>query len=114
MDMGERLSGPEIALKCRAKSSTVRAIGPVTESVLHPNGATDGTRPGDGLNPTTLLKLAGLRREPPKSVPSAIGIILQANETPAPPLLPPHVLEVSNGLTVEPNTGLNVLEPAPN
>ena len=32
-----------------------------------------GTRPGEGRKPTTLQKLAGLRSEPPMSLPSAIG-----------------------------------------
>ncbi len=48
------------------------------------------------------------------SLPSAIGSIPEASATAAPPLLPPQVLVVSNGLRVAPNTGLNVWEPAPN
>ena len=51
-----------------------------------------GTRPGDGRKPTTLQKLAGLRSEPPRSVPSASGSMPQASATAAPPLLPPQVL----------------------
>ncbi|MEZ4615593.1 MAG: hypothetical protein R2867_08775 [Caldilineaceae bacterium] len=47
--------------------------------------------PGDGRKPTTLQKLAGLRNEPPVSLPSAIGSIPVANATAAPPLLPPQV-----------------------
>jgi hypothetical protein len=51
----------------------------------------DGTRPGEGRNPTTLQKLAGLRSEPPRSLPSAIGTMPHASATAAPPDEPPHV-----------------------
>ena len=57
-----------------------------------------GTRPGDGRRPTTLQKLAGLRSEPPMSLPSAIGSIPVASATAAPPLLPPQVLVRSYGI----------------
>jgi hypothetical protein len=96
IDNGARESGPAIALSIRAASRTVRAMGPSTESVNQ--GARlghAGTLPGEGLKPTTLQKAAGLRREPPMSLPSASGSILQARATAAPPLLPPHVFVVS-------------------
>ena len=64
--------------------------------------------------PTTLQKLAGLRSEPPVSLPSAIGNMPHASATAAPPLLPPQVLVVSYGLSVAPKTRLKVCEPAPN
>ena len=54
-----------------------------------------GTRPGEGRSPTTLQKLAGLRSEPPISVPSASGSMPQARATAPPPLLPPHVFVTS-------------------
>src|SRR3954470_555897 len=91
--IGDRGSGPEIALSISATSATLRAIGPSTLSVDHAVAVGHvGTRPGDGLSPTTLQKLAGLRSDPPISLPSAIGSILVASATAAPPLLPPHVL----------------------
>src|SRR5712692_5496749 len=71
-------------------------------------------RPGDVRKPTTEQKLAGLRNDPPVSLPSAIGSMPHASETAAPPLLPPHVLVRSHGFLVDPNTGLNVCDPAPN
>src|SRR6185503_11028256 len=64
--------------------------------------------------PATLQKLAGLRSDPPRSLPSAIGTMPHASATAAPPLLPPQVLLVSQGLRVAPNTGLKVCEPAAN
>lgn len=50
-----------------------------------------GRRPGAVRIPTTLQNDAGLRSEPPLSLPSAIGTIPQARLTAAPPLLPPQV-----------------------
>ena len=67
-------------------------MGPSTESVNH--AATSGhvgTLPGEGRKPTTLQKEAGLRREPPMSLPSAMGSMPHASAAAAPPLLPPHV-----------------------
>src|SRR6188474_908862 len=101
-----------MALRNRARSATDRAIGPHTENGDQPLVSV-GTRPGDGRRPTTLQKAAGLRREPPKSVPSANGTIPHASDTEAPPLLPPQVFVRSYGLRVAPNTSLNVCEPAP-
>ncbi len=79
-----------------AASCTVRAIGPTTESGNHAEKPGQfGTRPVEGRMPTTLQKLAGLRSDPPRSEPSAIGVMPQAKATAAPPLLPPQVLERS-------------------
>ena len=96
IEIGERESGPAIALSIKAASLTVRAIGPCTDigNQLARDGQT-GTLPGEGRNPTTLQKLAGLRRDPPISLPSAIGCMPHARATAAPPLLPPQVLVIS-------------------
>ena len=104
-----------MALSMRAASATVRAMGPWTLSL--PQALTAGhlgTRPGADRSPTTLQKLAGLRSEPPMSLPSAMGSMPQASATAAPPLLPPQVRDVSYGLRVAPKTGLKVWDPAPN
>ena len=85
-----------MAESINAVSCTVRAIGPTTDSGNQAEKLGQcGTRPVDGRMPTTLQKLAGLRSDPPRSEPSAIGIIPQAKATAAPPLLPPQVLERS-------------------
>ena len=77
-------------------SATVRAIGPCTLSEDHAaSRGHAGTRPGAVRRPTTLQKAAGLRSEPPVSLPSAIGAMPQASATAAPPLLPPQVLVTS-------------------
>ena len=89
-----RRVGPAIALRKSATSATDLAIGPDTDSgdqLL----ALPGTRPGDGRRPTTLQNAAGLRSEPPMSLPSAIGTMPHASATAAPPLLPPQVLVTS-------------------
>src|SRR4051812_25082006 len=96
-----------------ATSATDRAIGPDVESGDH-EPSSSGTRPGEGLKPTTLFHAAGLRSEPPVSLPSAIGTRLHVSAHAAPPLEPPTVRVRSYPLRVAPNTGLNVFDPAPN
>src|SRR3954454_24579594 len=99
---------PDIADHNRTASATVRAIDPSVDS-------SSGSSPiNDGRNPTTLQKLAGLRSDPPRSLPSAIGTMPVASAAAAPPEDPPALRERSNGLRVAPNTGLKVCEPAPN
>ena len=96
-------------------SSTLRAIGPSTDMSAHGfNVGYEGTRPGVGRKPSTLQKLAGLRSEPPRSLPSASGNMRAASATAAPPLLPPQVRVGLYGLRVAPKTRLNVCDPAPN
>ena len=114
-EIGDLGSGPASARMRSATSLTVRPIGPWDESTVH--GVTvghAGTRPGDGRMPTTLQNDAGLRSDPPVSLPSAIGTMHVASATAAPPLDPPQVFDGSYGLRVAPNTRLNVCEPAPN
>src|SRR5687768_12188995 len=105
-------SGSASTLRKRAASATDRAIGPLVERGDQlPRPAL--TRPGDGRNPTTLQNAAGLRSDPPVSLPSAMGTMPHASATAAPPLLPPQLRVGSYGFLVAPNTGLNVCEPAP-
>ncbi len=61
-----------------------------------------------------LQNAAGLRSEPPKSLPSATGSIRDASAAAVPPLLPPALFVRSYGLRVAPYTSLNVCEPSPN
>ena len=93
----------------------MRAIGPCTLSDDHAaSRGHAGTRPGAVRRPTTLQKAAGLRSEPPVSLPSAMGTMPHASATAAPPLLPPQVFVTSYGFSVRPKTSLKVCEPAPN
>ena len=99
IEIGERGSGPARALNNSATSATLLAIGPSTLSVDHAlTAGQTGTRPGDGRMPTTPQKLAGLRSDPPMSLPSATGSIRVASATAAPPLLPPQVLVLIVGI----------------
>ena len=59
-------------------------------------------------------KLAGLRSEPPMSVPWASHAMPVASATAAPPEEPAADIELFQGLSVAPNTSLKVLAPAPN
>ncbi len=77
-------------------------------------GLTRGTTPTLGRNPTTLPHAAGLRSEPPVSLPSAVATMRQASATAAPPLDPPALHPRLHGFRVTPYTSLNVCEPAPN
>ncbi len=108
-------SGPASTESSRARSSTVRAIGPPTDVVSHrlPVGHV-GTLPSDGRRPTTPQNDAGLRSDPPMSEPSASGTIPLARAAAAPPLLPPALRDGSCGLRVVPKTVLKVCEPAAN
>src|SRR5688572_30092243 len=104
-----------MVLSAKARSATERPMHPAVFSVNHPNAAFGfGTRPGDGLKPTTLQNAAGLRSEPPVSDPLATGTSPHANATAAPPDDPPQVLVRSYGLRVAPKIVLNVCEPEPN
>src|SRR6185503_11266596 len=73
-----------------------------------------GTRPTDGRSPTTPQNDAGMRSDPPRSVPSASAIIPLASAAAPPPVDPPALFETSQGFLVRPNTSLNVLPPAAN
>ena len=77
-------------------------------------GSGEGTVPSDGRKPTTPQNAAGLRSDPPMSLPSANASIPLARAAAAPPLLPPTDFDGSWGFRVTPKIGLKVCEPAPN
>ena len=74
LDLG---CGRAMASRKRARSGTFLAIGPETACTRScPTDAASpakfwGTRPTEGLRPTTPQKEAGMRREPPRSEPVA-------------------------------------------
>ncbi len=84
-----------------ATSATVRAIGPATVRSVCPGKY--GTRPNVGLCPTSPVKLAGSRIEPPPSLPIATVHSPAATADAAPPLDPPGVWSRCHGLRVAPN-----------
>src|SRR5206468_3868650 len=101
-DRGARSSQPAIVPSRRATSSVVRPIGPSVLSCWKKTSSagTAGTRPREGRKPSTLLNAAGLRSEPPMSLPSATGSMCSASATAAPPLLPPAHFDASQALRV--------------
>jgi hypothetical protein len=84
-------------------SSTERAIGPAWSNV-GASGKTPsvGTSPNVGLKPTTPQQAAGMRIEPPLSVPRAASQSPAARAAADPPLEPPGIRLLSSGLTTSP------------
>jgi hypothetical protein len=78
------------------QQATERASGP-TESSETESGTTPsiGTRRAVGLKPTTPFSAAGMRQEPPVSVPSPPKPMPSAAATPAPEEEPPGSRPVS-------------------
>jgi hypothetical protein len=70
----------------------VRASGPCVSRYGHV-GITPvrGTSPNDGFTPTTPVNCAGMRLEPPSSVPNAANASPAATATAEPALEPPGV-----------------------
>jgi len=98
-----------------AASRTVRAIGP---AVPRPTGSpymgAPLIRPRLGLRPTRPQQEAGMRSEPPPSLPWATGSIPLATAAAAPPEEPPGVRSVSHGLRVGPPWRGSVVGRIPN
>src|SRR2546427_4239802 len=105
--------GPHTACSIKAASAAVRATGPVTWSVSHGQSlGYVGTSPTDGRSPTTPQNEAGMRSEPPRSVPSASTIIPVASAAHPPPLEPPPLNARAPRLRLRPHTSLKVFPPA--
>ena len=88
-------------------SETVLAIGPAVFMFCQSRGlGTSGIIQVVGRWPTMLHHPAGCRMDPPMSEPSASAQRPAASAAPLPPLLAPGHSSGSQGLRVEPNTGL--------
>src|SRR5512141_1959021 len=84
------ISSPARTASSTAQQPTLRASGPKLSSVDDSGTPpASGTRRCVGLKPTMPLKAAGIRHEPPVSVPSAPCAIRSATETAAPDDDPP-------------------------
>src|SRR3954468_2133522 len=106
---GSRASKPETTPSSNAASRTERDIGATCPSVGVALAGKTGTLPNCAFIPNTPQKEAGMRMEPPPSVPSAKGVTPAATEVAAPALEPPVVFEVSQALRVTPESGLSLL-----
>src|SRR3984893_18132525 len=67
--------------------------------------------PVDGRKPTMPQNAAGIRTEPPVSVPRPTGVIRAEMATPVPPLDPPGTRFMSYGFFANPNAGLELVPP---
>ena len=102
----------------RPPTAAARRRRPSGPSAPAPTAATSPARPAtsaparaSAAGPTTLQNAAGLRSEPPMSLPSASGTKPAASAAAAPPDEPPADRPCRYGLWVAPNTVLNVCEP---
>src|SRR5690554_6183976 len=69
---------------------------------------TTGMRPKVGFKPSMQVNAAGIRTEPPASLPMETRTTPAATAAAQPPLLPPDVHDGFHGLRVTPNPGLSV------
>ena len=89
--------GPASTWSSGQRSAALRVMGPVARSsspaaappAICGNCPAFGTRCGDGLCPKTPQKNAGIRMEPPTSLPRPNGAAPAATIAPSPPELPP-------------------------
>ena len=91
-----------------ALERTSRLIGPTWATVPKGESGKAGTRPKLGFRPKVPVKAAGMRMEPPPSVPSASGANRAAMAAAEPPEEPLGVLSLFHGLRVVPVSGLSV------
>ena len=84
-------------------SATVRVSIPSIPSSESPSSGAEEIRPRWGLSPTRPQHAAGMRIEPPPSLPCATGTIPAATAAAEPPEEPPGVRSRSQGLRVGPN-----------
>ena len=109
-----RESGPLIASSISAASATVRVIGPTCATSPKAEGGYVATRPKVGFSPKMPQNAAGMRIEPPASLPTASGQIPASTAAALPPLLPPGVRSRFHGLRVTPESGESVIAFQPN
>src|ERR1700722_7620736 len=105
------------ARTCRAiaQSSTERVSGPGWSSEYSRGKMPSRlARPCVGFKPTTPHRAAGMRTEPPLSVPTEGGTRPAAPMAPEPLLEPPGEYAVFHGLRILPKSGLSPDSPSAN
>ena len=100
------------AASIASQSATSRAIGPAW-SKLGASGQqpSSGTSPYVGLKPTIPQHAAGMRIEPPESVPSAASASPAASAAAVPPLEPPATRPGATGFGTVPKCGFSEVVP---
>jgi hypothetical protein len=83
-------------------SVMVRVRTPSVTSGSSPRSGANEMRPLEALSPTRPQHAAGIRSDPPPSLPWARGTAPAATAAADPPEDPPGVSEVSHGLRVGP------------
>src|SRR4051812_5273838 len=98
-----------------AQAFEVRAIGPAW-SKLGASGQqpSSDTSPWVGLKPTVPVQAAGMRTEPPLSVPIAASARPAASAAALPPLDPPGVRSGAIGLGTQPKWSFSLVTPHAN
>ncbi len=97
-------SGPARMSSSAAVSPTVRVRTPSIPSTEWPSSGAIEMRLRCGLRPTRPQQAAGMRVDPPPSLPCASGTIPEATAAALPPEEPPGVRSRSHGLRVGPNS----------
>ena len=92
-----------------AASATVRVSGPWWAMVPSGDAGKAGTRARVGFSPKQPVKAAGMRMEPPPSVPRCKAPMPSTVDATAPAEDPPVVMRVSHGLRVKPVSGLSLV-----
>jgi len=95
-------------------SAIVVVRDPTTEFCARCVSPRVGIRPYEFFKPTSPVKLAGVRIDPPPSLAVAKGTMALETAALEPPLEPPGVRSRSQGLRVTPRSGLAVYAHAPN
>src|SRR5436309_5317635 len=103
---GSPTSGPEVASSSAALSRTERvtACSATRPLNISPKSGPSGLRARVGFNPKTPQHDAGMRIEPPPSLACAIGTSPAATAAAEPPLEPPVLRVVFQGLRDGPNS----------
>jgi hypothetical protein len=92
MAAGTSQGAPAMIASVSAQQATLTPIGPIESRVVESGTAPSrGTRYWVGLNPTRPHSAAGIRTEPPVSVPIATAAMPSATETGAPAEEPPGI-----------------------
>ena len=105
---GSPRAGPRITCRSSFASSTLGASGPWVEASSHDGIGRRPISPAVGLRPASPQNAAGVRIEPPPSVPVASGTRPAARAAPEPPDEPPGDHSSPHGLRVAPKTSLSV------
>ncbi len=95
-------SGPARMSSSSAVSRTVRVRTPSCRRKLSPASGASEMRPREGFRPTRPQQAAGIRSEPPPSLPCASGTMPAATAAADPPDEPPGVRSRSHGLRAGP------------